>query len=51
MNRGGSWINDARNCRSACRNNGAPGNRDYNQGFRLLNPELRGFKIEEAAEE
>jgi formylglycine-generating enzyme required for sulfatase activity len=34
--RGGSWNNDARNCRSANRNNGHPGNRNDNLGFRLL---------------
>jgi formylglycine-generating enzyme required for sulfatase activity len=34
--RGGSWNNDARNCRSANRNNGHPGNRNDNVGFRLL---------------
>ncbi len=34
--RGGSWNNDARNCRSANRNNGDPGNANRNIGFRLL---------------
>ncbi|MBL9172636.1 MAG: hypothetical protein JNL10_03800 [Verrucomicrobiales bacterium] len=34
--RGGSWINNARNCRSACRNRREPGNRNENQGFRLV---------------
>lgn len=33
--RGGSWINNARNCRSANRNANDPGNRDDNIGFRL----------------
>jgi hypothetical protein len=33
--RGGSWNNNARNCRSACRNRRNPGNRNDNQGFRL----------------
>ena len=33
--RGGSWINDARNCRSANRNANDPGNRNDNIGFRL----------------
>ena len=32
--RGGSWINNARNCRSAYRNGNRPGNRDDNVGFR-----------------
>ena len=34
--RGGSWIRDARRCRSANRRNGAPGYRDHDLGFRLL---------------
>lgn len=33
--RGGSWNNDAQNCRSANRNNNAPGNRNNDVGFRL----------------
>ena len=33
--RGGSWINKARNCRSAMRNHNDPGNRNDNIGFRL----------------
>jgi len=36
VNRGGNWNNTARNCRSANRNNDAPGNRNDNLGFRLL---------------
>ena len=35
MIRGGSWNNDAQNCRAAIRNNNAPDNRDNNLGFRL----------------
>lgn len=35
MNRGGSWNNDARNCRSANRNRNDPGNRNNNLGLRL----------------
>ena len=34
VNRGGSWNNNARNCRSANRNNNSPGNRNNNLGFR-----------------
>ncbi|MBN2001137.1 SUMF1/EgtB/PvdO family nonheme iron enzyme [candidate division KSB1 bacterium] len=34
--RGGSWNNNARNCRSAQRNNNRPENRDNNVGFRLV---------------
>jgi len=33
--RGGSWNNNAINCRSANRNRNAPGNRNDNLGFRL----------------
>jgi Sulfatase-modifying factor enzyme 1 len=33
--RGGSWINNGRNARSAYRNHDEPGNRNANIGFRL----------------
>lgn len=33
--RGGSWNNNGRNVRSACRNNWEPDNRNDNAGFRL----------------
>ncbi len=33
--RGGSWINNGRNVRSAYRNHNSPGNRNDNFGFRL----------------
>ena len=36
MNRGGSWNNTARNCRSAYRNHNSPDNRNQNLGFRAL---------------
>jgi formylglycine-generating enzyme required for sulfatase activity len=40
VNRGGSWDDDARNCRSAYRDNDTPGNRYIGMGFRLaLSPE------------
>jgi len=39
--RGGSWNNEARNCRSANRNRNLPDNRDNNLGFRLLSTERR----------
>ena len=35
MLRGGSWINNGRNARSANRNSNEPGNRNNNVGFRL----------------
>lgn len=35
MLRGGSWINNGKNCQSAYRNNNDPGNRNNNYGFRL----------------
>ena len=35
VNRGGSWNNEAANCRSANRNRNAPSNRDNNLGFRV----------------
>ncbi|MEH2452410.1 SUMF1/EgtB/PvdO family nonheme iron enzyme [Nostoc sp.] len=34
--RGGSWINNARNCRSANRNRNARANRNNNVGFRVV---------------
>ncbi|MBO3461739.1 SUMF1/EgtB/PvdO family nonheme iron enzyme [Aetokthonos hydrillicola] len=36
MLRGGSWNNNPRNCRSACRNNNDPDNRNNNIGFRVV---------------
>ncbi|MCL6754667.1 SUMF1/EgtB/PvdO family nonheme iron enzyme [Nostoc sp. CCCryo 231-06] len=36
MLRGGSWINNARNCRSANRNRNARANRNNNVGFRVV---------------
>ena len=35
VNRGGSWRNDASNCRASYRNRNDPGNRNDNIGFRL----------------
>jgi len=34
--RGGSWNNNAPNCRAANRNNNEPSNRNNNLGFRLV---------------
>jgi hypothetical protein len=36
VNRGGSWNNNARNCRVSNRNNNTPDNRNNNLGFRLV---------------
>ena len=47
--RGGSWINDARNCRSAQRNANDPDNRIDNNGFRLARA-LRVHRSEEPQE-
>ena len=38
--RGGSWDNNARNCRSANRNDNDPTNRNDNIGFRLSSTAL-----------
>jgi hypothetical protein len=35
VNRGGSWNNEPRNCRSANRNRNEPDNRRNNLGFRV----------------
>ena len=35
VNRGGSWNNNGRNCRSAYRNANEPGTRNDNLGFRV----------------
>ena len=35
VNRGGSWNNNAKNCRVSNRNNNTPDNRNNNLGFRL----------------
>ena len=40
MNRGGSWNNDARNCRVSNRNRNNPDNRNNNLGLRLALPQL-----------
>ncbi|GHT15140.1 hypothetical protein AGMMS4956_14460 [Bacteroidia bacterium] len=38
VNRGGSWNNNAQNCRVANRNNNTPSNRNNYLGFRLVLP-------------
>ncbi|MBP9994640.1 MAG: SUMF1/EgtB/PvdO family nonheme iron enzyme [bacterium] len=40
MNRGGSWNNNAQNCRVSNRNNNTPDNRNNNLGFRLVVSQL-----------
>ncbi len=40
--RGGSWINDAQNLRSAQRNANTPDNRNHNIGLRLAGALLAG---------
>jgi formylglycine-generating enzyme required for sulfatase activity len=39
--RGGSWNNNATNCRVANRNNNTPDNRNNNNGFRLVLSQLK----------
>ncbi|NOT58972.1 MAG: SUMF1/EgtB/PvdO family nonheme iron enzyme [Acidobacteria bacterium] len=34
--RGGSWNNNGRNCRAANRNRNEPGERNNNNGFRVV---------------
>ena len=41
MLRGGSWNNNAMNCRVSNRNNNDPDNRNNNNGFRLALPQLK----------
>jgi formylglycine-generating enzyme required for sulfatase activity len=41
VQRGGSWNNDADNCRAAYRNYSTPGNRNPNLGFRPAKAPLR----------
>ena len=41
VKRGGSWNNNAQNCRSANRNRNTPDNRNNNLGFRLASSPLR----------
>lgn len=46
MNRGGSWNNNAINCRTANRNNTNPTNRNNNIGFRSVLPPVQpGFRM------
>jgi formylglycine-generating enzyme required for sulfatase activity len=42
--RGGSWNNNAGNCRSANRNNNSPDNRNNNNGFRLACLQLSSLR-------
>jgi formylglycine-generating enzyme required for sulfatase activity len=46
--RGGSWSNQAQNCRAACRLRRYPGNRDFPQGLRLAaGGEQKGEEMEQ----
>jgi hypothetical protein len=48
--RGGSWNNDARNVRAACRNHNDPANRNNNLGFRPARAhEQAGWPVPEQA--
>ncbi|PZN81638.1 MAG: hypothetical protein DM484_08010 [Candidatus Methylumidiphilus alinenensis] len=44
--RGGSWNNNARNCRSAYRNNNDPDNRNNNTGFRCARAHDQAGRLE-----
>jgi len=44
--RGGSWINNASNCRSAYRNYNDPDNRNRDTGFRFAQPGVDRQKID-----
>jgi formylglycine-generating enzyme required for sulfatase activity len=43
VNRGGSWNNNAQNCRVSNRNNNDPTNRNNNIGFRLARSSKSSF--------
>ena len=51
MNRGGSWANDAENCRSAYRNWNEPANRNENLGFRVAAAAPRKRRMPSRAEQ
>jgi formylglycine-generating enzyme required for sulfatase activity len=48
VNRGGSWNNNAKNCRAANRNNNNPDNRNNNLGFRLVCPSSPLLRMHDA---
>ncbi len=48
VNRGGSWNNTARNCRSSNRNRNEPTNRNNNLGFRLATAPCREWMLPRA---
>ena len=49
VKRGGSWNNNASNCRVANRNNNSPGNSNNNIGFRLAHSSITpgGYRVNE----
>jgi hypothetical protein len=47
MLRGGSWINNPENCRSAYRNYNDPDNRNDNIGFRVVVPAASALHLSE----
>ncbi len=50
VNRGGSWNNNASNCRSANRNNNNPDNSNYNIGFRFARSSKKmEFSVEQVS--
>jgi len=50
VNRGGSWNNNAQNCRVSNRNNNNPENRNNNLGFRLACRQLTEKKVDALTE-
>jgi len=48
VNRGGSWNNNAQNCRVSYRNNNTPDNRNNNLGFRIARISKQKADFEQA---
>jgi hypothetical protein len=45
VKRGGSWNNNAQNCRVANRNNNNPGNSNNNNGFRVARSSITRMDV------